>query len=35
MQYFGGKQRISKPLCEFLNSQLFEGQEKILPKQLK
>lgn len=26
MQYFGGKQRISKPLSEFLNSQLKEGQ---------
>ena len=26
MQYFGGKQRISKPLAEFLNSKLKEGQ---------
>ena len=26
MQYFGGKQRISKPLAEFLNSQLYPGQ---------
>lgn len=26
MQYFGGKQRISKSLSEFLNSQLREGQ---------
>lgn len=26
MRYFGGKQRISKPLSEFLNSQLKEGQ---------
>lgn len=26
MQYFGGKQRIAKPLSEFLNSQLTEGQ---------
>ena len=25
MQYFGGKQRVSKPLCEFLNSQLSSG----------
>lgn len=26
MQYFGGKQRISKPLSKFLNSQLKENQ---------
>lgn len=26
MQYFGGKVRISKPLTEFLNSELKEGQ---------
>lgn len=26
MQYFGGKQRISKPLSKFLNEQLKEGQ---------
>ena len=26
MQYFGGKHRIAKPLCEFLNSSLHEGQ---------
>lgn len=26
MQYLGGKQRIAKPLSEFLNSQLTEGQ---------
>lgn len=26
MQYFGGKQRISKPLSEFLNTQLKENQ---------
>lgn len=26
MQYFGGKQRISKPLSEFLNSQLKDNQ---------
>ena len=26
MQYFGGKQRIAKPLCEFLNASLSEGQ---------
>lgn len=26
MQYFGGKQRISNPLSEYLNSQLKEGQ---------
>ncbi|WP_312286885.1 DNA adenine methylase [Terrisporobacter sp.] len=26
MRYFGGKQRISKPLSEFLNSQLQENQ---------
>lgn len=26
MRYFGGKQRISKPLSQFLNSQLKEGQ---------
>lgn len=26
MQYFGGKERISKQLCEYLNSQLKEGQ---------
>ena len=26
MRYFGGKQRISKPLSEYLNSQLKEGQ---------
>ena len=26
MQYFGGKQRIAKPLSAFLNSQLTEGQ---------
>ena len=26
MRYFGGKQRIAKPLSEFLNSQLTEGQ---------
>lgn len=26
MRYFGGKQRIAKPLCEFLNSSLHEGQ---------
>lgn len=26
MRYFGGKQKISKPLSEFLNSQLKEGQ---------
>jgi len=26
MRYFGGKQRISKPLSEFLNSQLEDGQ---------
>ena len=26
MRYFGGKQRIAKPLCEFLNASLSEGQ---------
>lgn len=26
MRYFGGKQRIAKPLAQFLNSQLKEGQ---------
>lgn len=26
MQYFGGKQRINKPLNKFLNSQLKENQ---------
>lgn len=26
MRYFGGKQRISKPLSEFLNNQLKDGQ---------
>lgn len=26
MRYFGGKQRIAKPLCEFINSQLVQGQ---------
>lgn len=26
MQYFGGKQRISKPLCEVLNNTLMDGQ---------
>ena len=26
MRYFGGKQRISKPLCNFLNSQLKDNQ---------
>ena len=26
MHYFGGKQRISKPLSKFLNSQLKENQ---------
>lgn len=29
MRYFGGKQRIAKPLSEFLNSQLTEGQTFI------
>jgi DNA adenine methylase len=29
MRYFGGKQRISKPLSEFINSQLKEGQPFI------
>lgn len=29
MRYFGGKQRIAKPLNEFLNSQLIEGQTFI------
>ena len=26
MRYFGGKQRVAKSLCKFLNSQLKEGQ---------
>lgn len=26
MQYFGGKHRIAKPICEFLNSSIEEGQ---------
>ena len=29
MQYFGGKARIAKPLAEFLNSQLKEGQSFV------
>ena len=29
MQYLGGKAKIAKPLSEFLNSQLTEGQTFI------